>query len=67
VDVLTKREILELLGEGLSNRRMAERPFLSPWTVEHHARSVLAKLELANRAEAAAYCARVLSAAGLHH
>ena len=57
---LTKREgeILELLAEGLSNRAMAERLFLSPKTVEHHVRSVLAKLDLTNRAEAAAYAVR---------
>jgi DNA-binding NarL/FixJ family response regulator len=62
IDVLTKREreVLGLLGEGLSNRQMAERLYLSPRTVEHHVRAVLFKLDLANRAEAAAYVARTL-------
>ena len=57
---LTKREteVLGLLAEGLSNKAIAERLFLSPKTVEHHVHRVLLKLELGSRAEAAAYVAR---------
>jgi DNA-binding CsgD family transcriptional regulator len=57
---LTKREaeVLALLGEGMSTRAIAERLFLSVKTVEHHVHSVLSKLDLASRAEAAAYVAR---------
>lgn len=57
---LTRREleVLTLLGEGLSNRELAERLCLTRKTVENHVASVLAKLGLSGRAEAAAYAVR---------
>jgi DNA-binding NarL/FixJ family response regulator len=62
VGLLSRREteVLRLLGEGLSNREIAERLFISPKTVEHHVSRIYAKLDLASRAEAAAYAVRNL-------
>jgi DNA-binding CsgD family transcriptional regulator len=53
-------EVLRLLGEGLSNREIAVRLFISPKTAEHHVSRIYAKLGLKSRAEAAAYAARYL-------
>jgi DNA-binding CsgD family transcriptional regulator len=56
-----EREVLALLGEGLSNRELAARLFLTRKTDENHVAHVLAKLELRGRAEAAAYAVRHLT------
>jgi DNA-binding CsgD family transcriptional regulator len=53
-------EVLRLLGEGLSNRDIASRLFISPKTAEHHVGRIYAKLGLKSRAEAAAYAVRNL-------
>jgi DNA-binding CsgD family transcriptional regulator len=52
---LTPREltVLELLAAGRTNRSIAEELFLSRRTVDMHVRNILAKLNAANRVEAA--------------
>lgn len=53
---LTNRQVdvLALLVEELSNAEIADRLHISPKTVDHHVSAVLARLEVANRNEAAA-------------
>jgi DNA-binding CsgD family transcriptional regulator len=53
-----EREVLALLGEGLTNAQIAERLVISPKTAEHHVGRVLRKLDLSSRAEAAAHAVR---------
>jgi DNA-binding CsgD family transcriptional regulator len=62
VGPLTNREVevLTLLGDGLANRDIAARLYISRKTVEHHVASILNKLGLGGRAEATAYAVRHL-------
>jgi DNA-binding NarL/FixJ family response regulator len=60
--LLSRREteVLRHLGEGLTNRQIGERLFISAKTVEHHLSRVYSKLNVTTRAEAAAFAARQL-------
>jgi DNA-binding NarL/FixJ family response regulator len=42
-----EREVLSLMAEGLSNRGICDRLFLSPKTIETHVNSIFMKLNLA--------------------
>jgi DNA-binding NarL/FixJ family response regulator len=54
-----EERILDMIGEGLTNREIAERIHLSDKTVKNYVSTILQKLEVARRAEAASYVARV--------
>jgi two-component system, NarL family, response regulator DevR len=54
-----EERILDLIGEGLTNREIGERIHLSDKTVKNYVSTILQKLEVARRAEAASYVARV--------
>ena len=58
--VLTDRErqILELIGEGLTNRQIGERLFLAEKTIKNYVSSLLAKLGLERRTQAAVFATR---------
>jgi two-component system, NarL family, response regulator DevR len=58
---LTKQErrILVLVAEGKTNKEIAGEIFLSDKTVKNYVSSILAKLNLERRAQAAAYMAKV--------
>lgn len=54
---LTQQEmhVLQLVSEGRTNRQIAELLFLGEGTVRNYVSSILSKLNVRNRAEAAAY------------
>lgn len=58
-DGLTEREVevLRLLAEGLSNRAIGERLYISTNTAANHVRNILIKTGAANRTQAAMYAA----------
>jgi two-component system, NarL family, response regulator DevR len=61
LSALTEQEkrVLELIGEGLTNRQIAARMVLSEKTAKNYVSTVLAKLGMQRRAQAAAYVARL--------
>jgi DNA-binding NarL/FixJ family response regulator len=48
-----ERALLELIGEGLTNRQIAQRMFLAEKTVKNYVSRLLAKLDLERRTQAA--------------
>jgi DNA-binding NarL/FixJ family response regulator len=54
-----ERRILELIGEGLTNRQIGEQMFLAEKTVKNYVSALFQKLGMERRTEAAAYAARI--------
>jgi DNA-binding NarL/FixJ family response regulator len=50
-----EREVLELLADGLANKRISRQLRIAEATVKNHIHSILQKLDLRSRGEAAAY------------
>jgi DNA-binding NarL/FixJ family response regulator len=57
-----EKRILELIGEGLTNRQIGERLFLAEKTVKNYISALFVKLGMERRTQAAAYAARVFGA-----
>jgi DNA-binding NarL/FixJ family response regulator len=53
-----EREIVALVADGLTNKRIAERLFISEATARNHLTSILGKLELTDRFQLAVYAYR---------
>ncbi|MGW7050287.1 response regulator [Streptomyces sp. NPDC054887] len=53
-----ERRILDLIGEGLTNRAIGERLHLAEKTIKNYVSSLLSKLGMERRSQAAAYVAR---------
>ena len=52
IPVLSRREkeVLELIAEGYTNPQIAEKLFISPFTVDSHRKNLIAKLNVKNTA-----------------
>ncbi|HEY1702460.1 MAG TPA: response regulator transcription factor [Trebonia sp.] len=56
-----ERRILELIGDGLTNRQIGEQMFLAEKTVKNYISQLFAKLGMERRTQAAAYAARIFN------
>jgi DNA-binding NarL/FixJ family response regulator len=53
-----EREVIALVSEGLKNKLIGERLFISETTVTHHLSSIFSKLEVSDRLELIIYAFR---------
>lgn len=54
-----ERKVLELIGQGLTNRRIGEKMYLAEKTVKNYVSALFTKLGMQRPTQAAAYAARV--------
>lgn len=59
-----ERKLLDLLGEGLTNRQIAERMFLAEKTVKNYVSRLLSKLGMERRTQAAVFASKLRSDQG---
>lgn len=57
---LREREILQAIAQGLNNREIAQTLFISEKTVKNHITSILSRLDLRDRTQAALWASRYL-------
>jgi two-component system, NarL family, response regulator DevR len=62
-----ERTVLELIGEGLTNRQIGERMFLAEKTVKNYVSHLLAKLGLERRTQAAVLATELRGSSGTRH
>ena len=55
-----ERHVLELLAQGMTNRQIAQHLYLAEKTIKNYVTSILSKMGMARRTEAAVYAARHL-------
>jgi DNA-binding NarL/FixJ family response regulator len=61
-----EQRILDLIADGKTNKEIAQEVFLSDKTVKNYVSSILSKLNLRRRSEAAAFIARKRSSGNTH-
>jgi len=62
-----ERRILELIGEGLTNRQIGGRMYLAEKTVKNYVSNLLAKLDMQRRTQAAALAAQLKAEEATKH
>ncbi len=60
-----ERRLLDLIAEGLTNRQIAETMFLAEHTVKNYMTTLLRKLKMNSRTEAAIYATKLKATGGL--
>jgi DNA-binding NarL/FixJ family response regulator len=60
----SEKRVLELIGEGLTNKQIAERMYLPEKIAKNYVSSLLAKLGMRRRAQAAAFASRLADKPG---